>query len=296
MSKVPSLGTVQIDGLAREFRTNRLGQIQNGYSAYDLSSAVASDGNSNSYGSQTAGTAFNFNGTRGKFRHWYTNASGFLGLRGGNGPTTSTPSGFTDVSTSYTDDGFVAIDIPTFKIQGVSYGTCYVGSNGYITFGGGSSAYNGLNATNPPYPKIFIGAGDRNWTYVGKAIQYGYNNNIGMATSVTIRVETNSYYASNQTRGTADSVYELTFINTENCVDGYNFIGFALNTGNWVNGNGGVVSGVWTNGANLLNGGTLAANTTYAPYIYEYGGSQGYWSNGNWQINQWWYPWPNTTF
>ncbi|EKX38764.1 hypothetical protein GUITHDRAFT_115092 [Guillardia theta CCMP2712] len=36
----------------------------------------------------------------------------------------------------------------------------FVSSNSFITFGGGSSAYSSLSATNPWYPTLFVGAGD----------------------------------------------------------------------------------------------------------------------------------------
>jgi hypothetical protein len=157
--------------------------------------------------------------------------------------------------------------------------------------------YSSLSASNPGLPKIMIGPGDRNWTYVGKAIQYGYNNTVGLATSVTIRVETNSSYSVNTTRGSADSVYEFTFINIENCVDGYNFLGFGLNTGVWANSTAGAISGVYNASSGLLVYGNLSAYTAYAPYVYEPGNVVGNWgSSGSWQVGQWWYPWPNTNF
>ena len=292
MSKVPTTGSITLEGLSREFRSNRLGQQPTGYNVQDLQYAVASDGVTTGYGSQSLNTTFNFNGTRGKTRKWFT-SGGTVAPKGGSGPTSSTPAGFTDVSTSYVDDGFTAITLPfAFRILGTSYTTAYVGSNGYITFGSGSSAYSGLSASNPPQPKIVFGAGDRNWTYVGKAIQYGYEGPAGINNiSITIRIETNSSFGSNQTRGTANSVIEITFINTENCVDGVNFNGFAVNTGNWVDA-GGLSSGVYSTNALLLPI-TLQANYSWSPYVYD---TTGTWNNGNWQAGNYWYPWPNTNY
>ena len=55
-----------------------------------------------------------------------------------------------------------------FYFNGVNYGKglnggIYVGSNSYITFGGGSSVYSGLTVSNPARPHIQIGSGDRSW-------------------------------------------------------------------------------------------------------------------------------------
>ena len=47
--------------------------------------------------------------------------------------------------------------------------TCYVGSNSYITWSSGSSAYSSLSATNPALNKIFIDAGDRSYQKVMRA-------------------------------------------------------------------------------------------------------------------------------
>jgi hypothetical protein len=43
----------------------------------------------------------------------------------------------------------------------------FVGTNTYITFGGGSSAYSGLSASNPPYPTIFLGSADHSFSRLG---------------------------------------------------------------------------------------------------------------------------------
>jgi hypothetical protein len=167
-------------------------------------------------------------------------------LRGPSTATSSTPSGFTDILTSYTDDSFVAVNLPfPFRLQGVDYYTAYVGSNGYITFGEGYSSYSSLLPSFPSVPKIFFGPGDRNMTYVGVQYHSGYgsraNTNLKGNTAVVIRIETNSVYNVNLTRGTADSVIEITFVNPENTVgsfgtgSGRNESRISISTGNWVN-------------------------------------------------------------
>lgn len=52
--------------------------------------------------------------------------------------------------------------------------TVFVGTNSYITFGGGYEEYSNLSATNPPAPKIFLAAGDNSiqrvlWNIFGTA-------------------------------------------------------------------------------------------------------------------------------
>jgi hypothetical protein len=66
------------------------------------------------------------------------------------------------------DDTFVNMYVPfSFQFLGIDYGArmdgVYVGSNSYITFGNGSSAFSGLSASNPPFPAIHIGSADNSW-------------------------------------------------------------------------------------------------------------------------------------
>ena len=52
--------------------------------------------------------------------------------------------------------------IPSFDVyfDGTNYASFFLGSNGYITFGGYSTAYNNLSATTPSLNKIFISSRD----------------------------------------------------------------------------------------------------------------------------------------
>lgn len=64
-------------------------------------------------------------------------------------------SGTTDEgSTETTSFGF------TFVLNGISYTSCFVNSNCYLTFGGQQNFYSGLGASNPSLPKIHVGSGD----------------------------------------------------------------------------------------------------------------------------------------
>ena len=61
------------------------------------------------------------------------------------------------------DDAYQELT-PSFDVyfDGVNYASFFLGSNGYITFGGYSTAYNNLSATSPSLNKIFITARDLN--------------------------------------------------------------------------------------------------------------------------------------
>jgi hypothetical protein len=79
------------------------------------------------------------------------------------------------------DDTFFTIPLPTtFNFLGNNYSNVYLGSNGYITFGSGSSIDSSLSFNNPNLPKIHIYPGDRRVTNV-------YTRTL--TNSVRIRVE-----------------------------------------------------------------------------------------------------------
>jgi len=70
-----------------------------------------------------------------------------------------------DANTNLTDQGF---SIPVFgsSYRSNAFATAiYVGSNSYITFGFGSSAYSGLSLTSPGLA-LMLAAADRSWTSV----------------------------------------------------------------------------------------------------------------------------------
>jgi hypothetical protein len=75
----------------------------------------------------------------------------------------------TRVVTSFGDDTFAGVDIPfAFNFGSTNYGNnanggVWVGSNGYITFGGSSSQYSGLGASNPALRAIHVGSTDSSW-------------------------------------------------------------------------------------------------------------------------------------
>lgn len=68
------------------------------------------------------------------------------------------------------DDGYFTYTLPfAVSFNGANYSTIYVGTNSYVTFGGGSVNYSSLSAANPAYNKIMIDSADRSsnsvWYY-----------------------------------------------------------------------------------------------------------------------------------
>lgn len=80
------------------------------------------------------------------------------------------------------DDGYWLLT-PSFTINydGNSWSNIYVGTNSYITFGGGSTLYSNLGADRPGLPKIMIASGDRSC----QRIYYGEE---GISPNRTFRV------------------------------------------------------------------------------------------------------------
>jgi hypothetical protein len=294
MSGLPGFGsTIDLDGIAREFRSRR-GSGPDAYDVYTIEQRIASNSSpEDGQSGQTAGTYWNMYGMAGKYRHYYT-WGGYEQPKGGYYATSSTPAGFTDLWTGYMDDSYVQFNMPfNICIGGSYYSTGYVGSNGYITFGGGSSQYSGLSYGAPAYNKIMFGSGDRNMTYCGIMYHTGYDSTQG-SIAVTIRYEGNSSYSTNTTRGSADSVVEITFINWQNTVNRYGQ-GIAINTGAWVNSTFGGSGMCFPSGAYFSW--TMAAGTSYGLWLYEgtyTNGSNfsGNWYNGALQAGNYWNPYP----
>lgn len=76
----------------------------------------------------------------------------------------------------YADDFNYQLFLP-FNVQflGNTYSSVYVGSNGYITFGGGSNIYFGWSGNFPPFPHILAAPADRTlWTLRGGQVGSKY--------------------------------------------------------------------------------------------------------------------------
>ena len=107
--------------------------------------------------------------------------------------------------TGSADDGYWTVPLP-FDITylGQTYSTVYIGTNTYITFGGGSVAYAQLGPSEPPYPKIMISAADN------KAFQI-YQGIEGTSPNRTFRIRWEGHHIYNTSSTTPTMIYEATF-------------------------------------------------------------------------------------
>ena len=94
----------------------------------------------------------------------------------------------------------------TFPItfNGTAYTSVFIGSNTYITFGGGSGAYNGLSASNPALPGVHMCAADNSYQKVFYKINTAVTPN-----TMTVRYEGNN--STSGSNGFPSIVYEATF-------------------------------------------------------------------------------------
>lgn len=117
-----------------------------------------------------------------------------------NAPTNA---GYTIIEDGTLDDGYYACNfLFGFNMYKESYTTGYIGTNCYITFGGGSTQYRNFSSSNPPYRKFMIGARDcscqRAWT---------------ISESDYFRARIEGTRGSTGTGGNPNVVYEVSFCN-----------------------------------------------------------------------------------
>ena len=67
----------------------------------------------------------------------------------------------TSPDTGNNDDGYWEIGCPwDISYLGTNYANVYIGTNMYLTFGAGSTAWSGVSPSNPAIPKIMVGGAD----------------------------------------------------------------------------------------------------------------------------------------
>ena len=154
----------------------------NGFVELRLGNWANTGGISGHYTAGGLGTAFtlyqltsyvwNASGTNPSLNTGYTYLNGAVYL-GNYAPSLGnatalvwTPGGWQSLQNGNVDDNFVNVPIISTTFFGTARNTAYVGSNAYITFGGGSSSYSGLTTTNPPYDKFMFNAADRSYQRV----------------------------------------------------------------------------------------------------------------------------------
>lgn len=146
---------------------------------------------------------------------------------------------------SSTDDSSISIPFPfTWTFNGTGYTGCYIGSNAYITFGGGSSSYSGLSASNPALNKIMMNAGDRSY----QSVAY-------LSTANYVRIRYEGAAGTSGTVGASTCIYEVVFINPTN-TGSVPTVEFRF--GSWANSGG--VTGIYSSSAALTTTGTFAAS------------------------------------
>lgn len=109
-----------------------------------------------------------------------------------------------------TDDGYYGpISLPwNFNFaNGNVYTEVYVGSNGYLTFGGGSGTING-GSTNPEFDKILLCNGDRR----NRFLYYGVYDGVAPNRRFRIYIEDIANYS----QSGIDTVYQITFYENDN--------------------------------------------------------------------------------
>jgi hypothetical protein len=111
----------------------------------------------------------------------------------------------TERTTGSSDDGFFQITTPfDVSFAGVSYPAIVVGTNGYVTFGGGSTTYFDLDSNNPPLPKIMLSAADN-------SVQRIYHSEFGVAPNRTFVVRVEGTNATAGAAGFPNMVSEYVF-------------------------------------------------------------------------------------
>lgn len=102
------------------------------------------------------------------------------------------------------DDGYWQFNLPfTLRYNGTDYTSIYVGTNSYVTLGGGSNAFSNFSATNPAFNKVLIYAGDRGsnsvyWYWGGgtnfsTATVWNIKLNAGSSTSAGTAIQWEAY-------------------------------------------------------------------------------------------------------
>jgi hypothetical protein len=168
-------------------------------------------------------------------------------LNASTGASPYPPTGWTSIQDGDVDDAAVSTTIPTFYFNGTAYTTAYIGSNTYITFGGGSSNYSGLSSVTPALDKIMMQAADNSYQRVAYKTSANYTQ---------IRYEGNS--TTSGTIGSPGVVYEATFFNSA-YTNGVPWVEILIGIFNRTGG----ISGIYTSGGTNLGTFNPIANQSY---------------------------------
>lgn len=130
----------------------------------------------------------------------------------GASPSTATHTGWTSLQYGTSDDAFVQTPAFgfNFTINETAFSDCYVTSNGYITFGSGSTIYSGLSASNPALNKLFFVPGDRSYQRVSFKTEVDAQSGSKLA-----RIRWEGSTGTSGTVGSSTIVAEITFFETQ---------------------------------------------------------------------------------
>jgi hypothetical protein len=167
---------------------------------------------------------------------------------GSSGASTFPAAGWVQLRDGSADDSNVTASMPfSWKINNTNYSSLFVGSNSYITFGGGSNNYSGLSASNPGFSKIFFGAADNSY----QRVSYISNSNY-----IKVRYEGNG--TTSGTVGSPGIVVEVTLVNPEITASSISLAEVRVGVHNRLTGLFGIASP-----SAFYAQGTIAANTSY---------------------------------
>lgn len=154
--------------------------------------------------------------------------------------------GMAAIVTSNADDSSLALTLPfNVTLSSVTTNTWYACSNGFVNLIQSSTAYSSLSGSNPPYPKIFLGAADNSWQRVWSISGNNY-----------YRLRYEGTASTNGTPGSPNIVYELTFFKA---MGGKQYIQVVFGTHNRATG----AFGVSSPSVFYVNGGTITPNSSY---------------------------------
>lgn len=175
-----TISSVSSTGASGYFGTYKVGTGSNVNIASESSpTAIATNSTINSGAGSVSVTLFatvviNYSGYSVRRTSWESTTNSVTVTAAASGPTVTSisyiPLGnlgtqYTPSSSNFTgsqDDGYWTFNLPfSLKYNGTTYNTIYVGTNSYITLGGGSTAFSSLSATNPAFNKVMVYAADR---------------------------------------------------------------------------------------------------------------------------------------
>ena len=133
-----------------------------------------------------------------------------------------------------------------FSFNGINYDSVYVGSNTYLTFGGGSSQYSGLAANSPALPGVHMCSADNSY----QRVQFLINNSV---TPNQLRIRYEGTASTGGSVGSPNIIYEAVFYRNQNYFD--------VLIGTHARCTGGLR--VVTNGSSALASPGFAANTNW---------------------------------